>query len=213
MGGDNRDNSMLDWHEEDAALASPESMAKTAGDLVGLELGKGERLLWVGRPRRDIVVHMSDVLMMPMGIMMCGAALLMEVAAIATRAPWPIMVMGIVLGAMGFFFGFGRPWQDARQRTQMRYAVTSERVVFIKGALARRVESLNLETLSDISLSEQRDGSGTITFGSAVVFTWRYLGATWPRPWYFAVPRFELDDGARHVYEIICEARHEVRSR
>ncbi|HXH40373.1 MAG TPA: hypothetical protein VNN08_17215, partial [Thermoanaerobaculia bacterium] len=61
----------------------------------------------------------------------------------------------------------GRFFVDARIRERTAYGVTNERIVIVSGLFKSSVKSLSLRTLSDISLDERDDGSGTITFGPA----------------------------------------------
>jgi hypothetical protein len=75
------------------------------------------------------------------------------------------------------------------------------------------VKSLAVETLSDVSMTERRDGSGTITFGPAPPFYSWFAGGGWPGLGYPAVPSFDLPDGTRQVYEMIREVQRAARQR
>jgi hypothetical protein len=114
---------------------------------------------------------------------------------------------------VGLYIIFGRFWVDARQRAATVYAVTSERVVIISGVFARRVKSLGIDTITDVSLTERGDGAGTITFGPVPPFDWWYGGAGWPGFGHQAVPSFELAGEARQVYEIVRGAQRAAKGR
>ena len=114
-----------------------------------------------------------------------------------------IAVMGIPLVLVALFAMFGRFIIDAKQRSRTHYGVTDRRVIIISGLIGREVKTLNLRTLSDITLIEKASGMGTIIFGSAYpVVLWRP-----PCSGTYAMPIFELIDDAKLVYEKILEAQ------
>lgn len=80
----------------------------------------------------------------------------------------------------------------------------------------RRVKSLAIDTITDISLTERNDGSGVITFGPTPPFHGRFGGSS--LPWFTRfsaqfVPNFELVGDARHLYEIIRAAPRAAKGR
>lgn len=189
------------------------TLDESAEDVVGRELGQGEKRLWVGRPRQGIQLRGSDIFLIPFSLMWGGFAIIWEVMAIVKGAPWFFALFGIPFVLVGLYLIFGRFWMDARQRSRTVYGVTSERVIIITEPPARRVKSLNLDTLSDVSLTERRDGSGTITFGPLPPFYNWYGGTGWPGMGYAEVPCFDVADEARQVYEILCDAQRKARRR
>jgi len=99
------------------------------------------------------------------------------------------------------------------QRARTDYGVTDQRVIIIDGLLGRRIKSLALEGLADMSLSERPDGSGTITFGTgAGSFSW-FGGGSWPGMRHRQPPSFEMISGVRQVYSLIREAQQSHRMR
>jgi hypothetical protein len=182
-----------------------------AEDVIRGELSPSERLLWAGRPRQGIVLRAIDAFLIPFSLLWGGFAIFWEVSVIVGGAPWEFAVFGAPMVIVGLYFIFGRFLVDDRQRAKMIYAVTTERVVIVSGMLARRVKSLNLVTLSDLSLTERGDGSGTITFGPVPPFYWWYGAAGWPGLGHTAIPNFELADEARRVYEIVREAHRAAK--
>jgi hypothetical protein len=50
-------------------------------------------------------------------------------------------------------------------RSRTYYGLTNERVIIISGLSSRTVKSLQVQTLTDVSLSEEASGTGTVTFG------------------------------------------------
>jgi hypothetical protein len=102
----------------------------------------------------------------------------------------------------------GRPVRvDAHQRASTFYTVTSDRIIIVSGPHARLVRSLNINTLTDVSLTELGNGSGTITF-APVSWYGRNQCAGFGQS---AVPSFELAGEARQVYEVIRAAQGAAR--
>jgi len=83
---------------------------------------------------------------------------------VTTQAPFFFKLWGIPFVLVGLYIVVGRFFVDARTRGRTFYGVTSERIIIISGVFSRQTKSLQLRTLSDISLTERADGSGTITF-------------------------------------------------
>jgi hypothetical protein len=172
-------------------------------ELIRGELGTGEKLLWAGRPRQGFVLRAADVFLIPFSLLWGGFAIFWEASVLASGAPLFFSLWGIPFVLVGLYIMFGRFLVDAQQRAATAYAVTTERVVIASGIFARRVKSLAIDTITDVSLTERVDGAGTITFGPVPPFYWWYGGAGWPGLGHQAVPSFELAAEARQVYEII----------
>ena len=170
------------------------------------ELSSGERLLWSGQPRRGMRLRSSDAFLIPLSLLWCGFAIYWEVSAIAMGAPLFFTLWGIPFVLIGLYIVFGRFIVDARMRERTFYGVTSERIIIVSGLFSRQTKSLPLRTLSDISLTQRADGSGTITLGPVHPMAQR-LPAGWPGIGQYAAPAFDLIDGAKQVYELIRQTQ------
>src|SRR5262249_7741066 len=96
---------------------------------------------------------------------------------------------------------------DARNRQHTFYGVTNERLIIVGGLWSRRTRSVNLRTLSNLSLREKRDGSGTIMFGNTYQFNQWFATDSWRDGGRLAAPVFDMIDRAKDVYEIIRQAQ------
>lgn len=177
------------------------------------ELSAKERLLWSGHPQSGIVFRTSDVLLIPFSLLWGGFAITWEVIAIATGAPFFFCLFGIPFVMIGLYLIFGRFFADAHQRSKTFYGITNERVIIISGLFSRSIKSLNIEMLSDISLTEKGDKSGTITLGPNSPWHDWFGGASWPGVGKQCAPMLELIDDARTVYEIIRDAQRQAKIR
>ena len=175
--------------------------------LIQGHLASNERLLWSGRPAQGIVFRSSDLLMIPFSLLWGGFAVFWEYSVVVTaRAPFFFILWGIPFVGVGLYMIFGRFFLDARQRANTVYGVTNQRVIIVSGLLTTKTKSLNLRTLSDLSLDEKSNGGGSVSFGPSTGAARWPAGMAWPgMP--APAPAFELIDNPRSVYELIRKAQ------
>lgn len=188
-------------------------MEVTSEQSLRRELGRDESLLWSGAPEQGLRLRPSDALAIPFSLMWGGFALFWEYSVIAqTNAPIIFRLWGIPFVVFGLYLIVGRFFVDAYQRRRTFYGVTSKRVVIVSGAFSRKVTSLALDTLSDISLSERNNGKGSIRFGPAPAGrNMGMMGASWPGAGKYLPPTFDLLVNVRRTYELILSARQAAR--
>jgi hypothetical protein len=170
-----------------------------------LALDRGERKLWAGVPRQGIVLRAGDAFLIPFSLLWGGFAVFWEASVVRTGASLFFMLWGIPFVLMGAYITVGRFWVDAWRRARTTYAVTSDRIIISSGGIAPTSKSLNLRTLSDVTLQERPDGTGTITFGAAPAFAGMFGGSSWPGV--SPVPSFEMIPDARRVYAVVRDAQ------
>ena len=91
------------------------------------------------------------------------------------------------------------------QRERTYYGVTNERIIIISGFFTQ-IKSLNLRTLTDVSLDQKVNGCGTITFGPSNPLWWWYR-FSWPGMGASASPCFESIKESKAVYDLIRDAQ------
>lgn len=128
-------------------------------------LDPDERVLWEGIPHHGIMFHRGDILLIPFSILWFGFALFWEGTVLITGAPIPFVIFGSFFVIVGFYICIGRFLVDKFRRIKTTYALTDRRVIIVSGMFSPSLDSLNLNSLSDINFSENADGRGTITFG------------------------------------------------
>ena len=178
----------------------------SAASVIVSELGPGERLLWSGRPAQGIVLRPSDAFLIPFSLLWGGFAMFWEYSVVtAAKAPFFFMLWGIPFVAVGLHFIFGRFLVDAKQRSNTFYGVTNQRIIIVSGVLTRKIKSLNIRTLSDVSLDERAGGTGSVTFGPSTGPSWLSTGTAWPgTP---STPAFEMIEHPRRVFDVILKAQ------
>ncbi|MGB8356495.1 MAG: PH domain-containing protein [Chthoniobacteraceae bacterium] len=192
-------------------------MSQSSEAILSAQLDPGERLLWSGQPRGGIRLRGQDAVMIPFSLMWGGFAIFWECMALksVSKAHHPAAgvfpLFGIPFVLIGLYIIFGRFFFDAYSRARTFYGVTNERVIIIRGgAFGQQTKSLQIRTLSDVSLTQRGDGSGTITFGPApIVNGFNTFGGSggWPGSRRYSPPAFELIERAKEVYDIVRGAQ------
>jgi hypothetical protein len=171
------------------------------------QLGLNEKLLWSGRPQQGLRLQLSDALFIPFSLLWGGFACFWEWSVIQSGAPFFFRLWGIPFVLVGIYMIVGRFFWEAYRRSQTQYGVTSERVMILSKGRTVNLKSLQLRTLSDVSLTVRSDATGSIQFGNAGPFS----GATWMAqsgwPGARAVPMFDTIEDAKRVYDLVCQAQ------
>jgi hypothetical protein len=168
-------------------------------------LDSGERLLWSGQPRQGIVIRSSEIFMTPFALLWGGFAFFWEWQVLQSGAPMFFALWGTPFVLAGAYLIVGRFFVEAKQRERTYYGVTNERVLILSGLLKRKVKSLSLRSLSELSLVDGPKGEGSISFGSTPFPAWAFPG--WPGMEAYTTPRFDLIENAKNVYDIIRAAQ------
>ena len=162
------------------------------------DLNPGEKLIWTGKPKTGIIFRSSDIFLIPFSLLWGGFAFFWETSVIATGAPFFFRLWGIPFVLVGLYITVGRFFLDAKKRANTVYGITPLRVIIKSGLLSKNVKSLNIRTLSDITITEKAGNSGTITLGPSNIGYSMMQGTEWPgtqQP-----PKLEFIEDAKTVY-------------
>ena len=170
-------------------------------------LNPDEKLYWTGRPKTVIIFRSADIFMIPFSVIWCGFAIFWFTAALVSEAPFFFSAFGIPFVIIGLYFVFGRFWADSIRRANTTYGITDNRIILKYGTFSKKIESLNIRTLSDITIDEKGDGSGTITLGPTHPFYSMYQGMNWPGM--KNAPALELIPDVRKIYDLIIKLQKE----
>jgi hypothetical protein len=178
-------------------------------EAISRDLGADEKLLWWGQPPQGFMLRAVDAFLIPFSLLWGGFAIFWELGAIRMGAPPFFALFGVLFVLIGLYLIVGRFFFDAWQRGKTTYAVTSERVLIVTELFGRKIKSLSVQSLHDLSLTERSDGSGIITFGwTHPMYGW-YEGTGWPG--HQGAPRLEVASEARRVYDLIRSAQRTVK--
>ena len=166
------------------------------------DLLPGEKLLWTGRPATGIKLRTSDIFFIPFSILWFGFAIFWE-AGVLSGGPSFFAIWGIPFICVGFYVTIGRFFYDKKMREKTVYGITPDRIIINSGVFTTTVESFNIRILSNISIDEKSDGSGTIKLGSndhpwgeLAIGGWRGNKK---------IPALEFIQNVRNVYNLILQ--------
>jgi hypothetical protein len=172
------------------------------------ELGSEEKLLWSGQPAQGFHLRSSDRFAIPFSILWFGFAAFWTFAAFTDKAPLLFRISGSLFTLAGLYLVAGRFVVDVAKRAHTFYGVTTERIIIITGLFSRQTKSLQLGTLFGLSLTEGRNSSGTIIFGSQTL----RVPPGWPfNSSQYAVPAFEMIAHAKETYNLIRQAEKSAK--
>lgn len=165
----------------------------------------GERIVWRGAPGGGILFSPSDIVMVPFSLVWCGFAIFWTVEATATHVLDFFTLWGAMFVCIGVYFVAGRFLVDAWVRRGTAYAVTDRRILIARGAPFGKFIAVGLSRLPDISLSERRDGRGTVRFGAEMSMFNNRRRASWS-PALDPTPQLIAIDDARRVFDLVQRA-------
>ena len=173
------------------------------------QLSAGERLLWSGQPRSGLMLRTEDLFLVPFSLLWGGFAIFWEVSAFGSEGPFFFKLWGVPFVLIGLYLIVGRFFWDAFVRSRTSYGLSDQRVIILATPFGKKLTTLSLRALPEITLAERADGSGTIQFGRATPGVSRLSGTAWPgiEP----PPSFEAIENAKHVYELIRQAQQKER--
>ncbi|HWB53612.1 MAG TPA: hypothetical protein VG722_05445 [Tepidisphaeraceae bacterium] len=175
---------------------------------ISANLRPGEKILWTGQPPAGLRLCAADVSLIPFSLLWGGFAIIWEVLVIRSHAPPLFRLCGIPFVIIGIYMIIGRFFVDAYRRNRTYYGVTSDRIIIVTGGWSQKINSLNIRTLSNLSITERRNGAATITFGPIIVpYGYSRRSNSWPGMSGYNASRFELGQDGRKVYEIILAAQ------
>ena len=174
------------------------------------QLARNEKLLWSGHPRRGLRLRGSDAVFIPFSLMWGGFAFFWEASVLRQGAPGFMALWGIPFVLVGIYIILGRFFVDAWMRSRTHYALTDQRAIIISGLVSQQVKSLPLRSMSDITLKERADGSGSIVLGlSTGPYGW-FAGSGWPGAGRYQPPTFEMIENVRNVHTMLRDAQASV---
>ena len=181
-------------------------------------LAPGERVVWQGQGKRRMNSsamggYFFAVMFAVVGLMFAAVFVSLMSTSRSTRGFDPFMfILPIFIIAIGL--GVGLPWILLARRTgNARYYVTnsSALIVYASGARSgKRVTVMPLKNLQQLTLSENRDGTGTLTLASSPYAAYGRYSNSWVID---SVPTFANIERPQEVYQLIRKQMDELNSR
>ncbi len=183
-------------------------MFETTNELNGY-LAPNERVVWQGQGKRRLNAMSSGGVVF-IGLFAAMALIFGVIFATVSRterarnddAAVAFIIMPIIMLSIGL--GVGIPLLIVGQRTSNgRYFVTTSSVLILYPPTTwagRRLTVLPLKNLPQITLSENRDGTGTLTFGQSLTASYGRYSNSWMME---STPSFSNIEQPRDVYQLI----------
>ncbi len=166
-------------------------------------LGNDEKFIWTGKPKTGIVFRSSDVFLIPFSLLWGGVPFFLIMTVLFSNGPFiGPFIFGILIVLIWLYVVVGRFFLDAKKRENTCYGITQDRIIIKSGIFSKEFKSLNIKTLSAISLNQFKDKSGTITLGTTYFHYSLMQGLEWTgikQP----PPRLEFIQDVEKVYDII----------
>jgi hypothetical protein len=170
-------------------------------------LQPGEKILWTGQPDPSRLLGPADAFLIPFSLMWGGFAIVWEAGVVGFGAPGFFILWGIPFVVVGQYIIWGRFVYKRWDRRRTVYALTSQRVLILRGS---SLQSVFLNQLPAINQSGRIDGSGSLEFGSHPGGYRSGFGANTGMDFFTpgrSVPAFyDIPDVAR-VYGLVNQAR------
>ena len=166
-------------------------------------LQQNESLQWTGRPPGGLLFRKSDVFMIPFSFLWGGFAIFWEYSAYTSGAPSFFLLFGSAFVLVGLYIIIGRFFFDMLKRGNTIYGLTNERALILSGVFGQSMKSLNLKSISEVSIQLKSDGRGTIVFGSTSGVQSMLSNSSWPGSGQTTPPSFELIENANQIYQMV----------
>ncbi|MCL2436705.1 MAG: hypothetical protein FWD00_01555 [Clostridiales bacterium] len=136
------------------------------------ELLLGERVIWQGAPCRSKVVNKADIFLIPFSIFWAGFVLVWTITA--TLSAGSFGLVGIPFLIMGGYLTFGRFIVKNRMKRSTIYAITNMRILVAR-TNGKNFSSMDINAIPNASISHDKNGIGTIVFGTVPAWSTMYL--------------------------------------
>ncbi|QQR85201.1 MAG: hypothetical protein IPJ76_11300 [Flavobacteriales bacterium] len=163
-----------------------------------------ERILWQGQPKQGLRVRTHDLFLIPFSLLWCGFAVFWTVSVIATSAPFIMKIFGLAFVGIGMYFVFGRFLVESYQRRHTWYTLTDQRAIITATAPRRIDRSVDLHSVTNVSVETQHGGWGTVLLGPAPAMPFSRIGFGRNNA---GPPAFDVVQDAASIYSMIVDVR------
>jgi hypothetical protein len=132
---------------------------------------EGETIIWSGRPVTGLALTPDDWVKIPLSLLLVVIGVyIFRQDQIKWPDPFLEKLVRLICGLAGLYLLAGRFFFDDWIRRGIRYAATNQRILISQTRPFNKFTAINLNRLSEMSLTETTDGRGTIFFGTRSLF-------------------------------------------
>jgi hypothetical protein len=163
---------------------------------------RDEKIVWSGRPAQGLLLTGRDAFLIPFSLFWGGFIIFWETNALTQAKGQTFFALwGIPFVLVGLYLIVGRFLFDAWIRRGMSYAVTNKRILILRSGPFGKFTAVPIDRLPDASLSEGRNGRGTIRFGQQVAVWGGRGGFNGWTPALDPTPQFIGIENVRSVFD------------
>lgn len=154
---------------------------ETNGELPAVfenQLMENEKPLWFGRPRQGVYMAPADGLLVPFTLIWGGGGIYVATMTLLRAGRWGFTLLGVAVIVFAVHAIVGRFLWDALERRHTFYCLTTKRILILSHGLARTFRAIDLRRSVDVTLTEHRDGSGTIAIDVDSLTQW-FADTSW----------------------------------
>ncbi len=171
----------------------------------------GENVVWSGTPRTGLLLTARDIFLIPFSFVWCAGVIGWTWGA-GLSGIGLFDLVGVLFVAVGLSIAVGRFFLDAWLRGGTQYVLTDRRVLIVRRRPTSDLTALSLDRLPQIRLTQRKDGTGTIRFGSpASLFSFGGTGFSIWVPSLDPTPQFLGIADAARVFDLLQNATRPAR--
>lgn len=133
-----------------------------------VHLQPGEQAVWSGQPDPNRVLQPSDAFAIPFSLLWGGFAIFWESTVLSMGAPIFMALFGLPFVLVGLYLIVGRFVHRAWANRRTWYVLTETRALVVYGKSGQHARSVELDRISDVSVTRRPDGSGTVVFSPSM---------------------------------------------
>jgi hypothetical protein len=178
-------------------------------------LAPNERMLWQGQGKRRVTSAAWGgyfFIAMFVGFALIFGVLFATLSSSSPRSGDSVAFIILPIIFLGVGLGVGIPWVLLGNRaSKARYFVTNSSAIIVyspTAGLGRRVTVVTLRNLQQLTMNENRDGTGTLTFASGPYAAYGRYSAGFD-----SMPTFANIERPLEVYQLIRKQMDELAPR
>ena len=171
-------------------------------------LKPGETIKWLGQPIGGLRLKETDMIVIPNSIILFAFGSILSIETIRFEANFVFVSFGFILTLLGLYLIFPRLILEKLKREATYYFITSHRVLVLSGRRKRKFQSLPLQAITILQITDEKNDEGYISFSeNNALFSWllgRFFTAS------DHIPGFDKIKNVTMVFEILVQARENV---
>jgi hypothetical protein len=175
------------------------------------ELQIGERIIWHGQPKQGFIFKPADYFPFLLLAIFFGLGILMGKPSAGfsglANSPSPLLLFSFPLSLPVIALLILLVVLPMQIRKSTEYFITNQRVITYKSWITTKIETVEVNTLNELVVYRNQDGSGSIFFGRSSPLAWAnpvfpfdYPGRAYKAPGFEDI--LDLDAVLKHLQKL-----------